>query len=457
MAALEFFDSLSGNRRAFLRVGGLAAASGLMGRNAALAAEAVRTGKSVIFLFLHGGPSQFETFDPKPRAPAEIRSVYGTCSTSVPGVEYSANMSGLARWAHRTAIVRSYQSGSSAHKLQPIVCGDTLQANMGSLVAKIVGANDPHTSMPTNVGLFPKAIDSELNGPIPNFGNFASTGELGLATSPFMPGGGGAMQEAMKLHLSRERLEDRRQLLSGLDKVRRSLDEQQRSGLDGIQRQAFDTILGGVVDAFDLTKEDPRTIARYDTERFFLPDSWQDMNNRERYGHNAKSLGKLLLLARRLCEAGCTFVTVSTDFVWDMHADVNNLGVERGMQAVGRPFDHAVSAYIEDVEARGLQDDILMVATGEMGRTPKINNRGGRDHWGGLTSLLLHGGGLTDGQVIGQSTSDGGQPATTPVTIKNLTSTIMNTVLDTGLVRVQRGLPAEVVKATSDFPPIPGL
>lgn len=457
MAALEFFDSLSGNRRAFLRVGGLAAASGLMGRNAALAAEAVRTGKSVIFLFLHGGPSQFETFDPKPRAPAEIRSVYGTCSTSVPGVEYSANMSGLARWAHRTAIVRSYQSGSSAHKLQPIVCGDTLQANMGSLVAKIVGANDPHTSMPTNVGLFPKAIDSELNGPIPNFGNFASTGELGLATSPFMPGGGGAMQEAMKLHLSRERLEDRRQLLSGLDKVRRSLDEQERSGLDGIQRQAFDTILGGVVDAFDLTKEDPRTIARYDTERFFLPDSWQDMNNRERYGHNAKSLGKLLLLARRLCEAGCTFVTVSTDFVWDMHADVNNLGVERGMQAVGRPFDHAVSAYIEDVEARGLQDDILMVATGEMGRTPKINNRGGRDHWGGLTSLLLHGGGLTDGQVIGQSTSDGGQPATTPVTIKNLTSTIMNTVLDTGLVRVQRGLPAEVVKATSDFPPIPGL
>lgn len=457
MAALEFFDSLSGNRRAFLRVGGLAAASGLLGNKAALAAEAVRTGKSVIFLFLHGGPSQFETFDPKPRAPAEIRSVYGSCSTSVPGVEYSANMPGLARWAHRTAIVRSYQSGSSAHKLQPIVCGDTLQANMGSLVAKIVGANDPHTAMPTNVGLFPKAIDSELNGPIPNFGNFASTGELGLATSPFLPGGSGAMQEAMKLHLSRERLEDRRQLLSGLDKVRRSLDEQQRSGLDGIQRQAFDTILGGVVDAFDLKKEDPSTVARYDTEKFFLPNSWQDMNNRERYGHNAKSLGKLLLLARRLCEAGCTFVTVSTDFVWDMHADVNNLGVERGMQAVGRPFDHAVSAYIEDVEARGLQDDILLVATGEMGRTPKINKRGGRDHWGGLTSLLLHGGGLTDGQVIGQSTSNGGQPATTPVTIKNLTSTIMNTVLDTGLVRIQRGLPAEVVSATSDHPPIPGL
>lgn len=457
MAALEFFDRLGGNRRTFLRVGGLFGASGLLGQNAALAEEAVRTGKSVIFLFLHGGPSQFETFDPKPRAPAEIRSVYGTGTTSVPGVQYSANMSKLARWAHRTAIVRSYQSGSSAHQLQPVVCRETLQANMGSLVAKIVGANDPRSGMPTNVGLFPKAIDDSLNGPIPNFGNFASTGELGLSTAPFMPGGGGAMQEAMKLHLSRERLEDRRQLLSGLDKVRRSLDEQQRSGLDGIQRQAFDTILGGVVEAFDLTKEDASTIERYDTGDFYLPDSWQDMNNRERYGHNAKSLGKLLLLARRLCEAGCTFVTVSTDFVWDMHADVNNLGVERGMQAVGRPFDHAVSAYIEDVEARNLQNDILLVATGEMGRTPKINARGGRDHWGRLTPLLLHGGGLTDGQVIGQSASDGGQPATSPVTIGHLSSTIMNTVLDTGLVRVQRGLPAEVVKATSDHAPIPGL
>jgi hypothetical protein len=457
MAALEFFDRINGNRRTFLRVSGLLGASGLLaGRNAHGAAP-LRTGKSVIFLFLHGGPSQFETFDPKPSAPAEIRSVYGTCSTSVPGVEYSANMPLLARVAHRTAIVRSYQSGSSAHRLQPLVAADTLQANLGSIVAKVIGANDTKTGMPTNVGLFPQSVDSELNGPISNFGNFASTGDLGLSTSPFLPGGSGDLQDAMKLHLSRQRLSDRRQLLSGLDKIRRSLDDQQRRGLDSIQRQAFDTILGGVAKAFDLSNEDARTIARYDTADFYLPDSWNDKNNRERYGHNAKSLGKLLLLARRLCEAGCTFVTVSTDFVWDMHADVNNLGVERGMQVVGRPFDHALSAYIEDVESRGLQDKILLVATGEMGRTPKLNNRGGRDHWGRLSPLLLHGGGLTGGQVIGQSETDGGQPASTPVTVKHLISTCLDTVLDTGEVRLQPGLSADVLRVTTEHDSIPGL
>jgi uncharacterized protein (DUF1501 family) len=140
-----------------------------------------------------------------------------------------------------------------------------------------------------------------------------------------------------------------------------------------------------------------------------------------------------------------------------MHADVNNLGVERGMQVVGRPFDHALSAYIEDVESRGLQDKILLVATGEMGRTPKLNNRGGRDHWGRLSPLLLHGGGLTGGQVIGQSETDGGQPASTPVTVKHLISTCLDTVLDTGEVRLQPGLSADVLRVTTEHDSIPGL
>ncbi|MDG2383561.1 MAG: DUF1501 domain-containing protein [Pirellulaceae bacterium] len=457
MAALEFSDQLGGNRRTFLRVGGLLGASGLFGASNLRAATQLATGKSVIFLFLHGGPSQFETFDPKPLAPSEIRSVYGSCATSVPGVEYSANMPNLAQWAHRTSIVRSYQSGSSAHKLQPIVSTQTLQANMGSIVAKVLGANDPRTGMPTNVGLFPQAVDGELNGPIPNFGDFTSTGDLGLSTKPFLPGGDGKLQESMKLHLSRQRLEDRKQLLSTLDNARRALDDSQRLGLDSIQQQAFETIMGGVGKAFDLSDEDPKTLARYDTADFYLPDSWQDKNNRERYGHNAKSLGKLLLLARRLCEAGCTFVTVSTDFVWDMHADQNNLNVERGMEVVGRPFDHALSAYIEDVESRGLQDDILLVATGEMGRTPKLNPRGGRDHWGNLTPLLLHGGGTPGGCVIGQSASHGERPATTPITTDQLLGTVMETVLHGGDVRLQPGLSNNVLNATSGVSVIPGL
>jgi len=122
------------------------------------------------------------------------------------------------------------------------------------------------------------------------------------------------------------------------------------------------------------------------------------------YADHGRTLGKLLLLARRLCEAGCGFVTINTNFVWDMHADSNNPSTREGMGYVGLPFDHAVSAFIEDVEARGLSDRILLVACGEMGRTPRVNKNGGRDHWGNLGPLLFHGGGLKMGQVIGQST-----------------------------------------------------
>src|SRR5262249_54612661 len=154
--------------------------------------------------------------------------------------------------------------------------------------------------------------------------------------------------------------------------------------------------------------------------------------------------GKLLLLARRLCERGCGFVTVTTNFVWDMHADVNNAPVEEGMRYMGGPLDHALSAFLTDVEARGLSDKILLVCCGEMGRTPRINNQGGRDHWGGSAPLLLAGGGLKMGQVIGQSDRNGGQPATEPVRLTHLIGTIMHTLFDVGKLRVVRGLPREI-------------
>ena len=131
-------------------------------------------------------------------------------------------------------------------------------------------------------------------------------------------------------------------------------------------------------------------------------------NNHNNYRDHAHSLGKLMLLARRLCERGCGFVTVTTNFVWDMHADQNNATMTEGMGYVGAPFDHAISAFIQDVHERGLQEKILLVCCGEMGRTPKINAKGGRDHWGRLAPLMLSGGGLNMGQVIGQSTRDAG-------------------------------------------------
>jgi uncharacterized protein (DUF1501 family) len=180
-------------------------------------------------------------------------------------------------------------------------------------------------------------------------------------------------------------------------------------------------------------------------------------NNRPRYTNHVNNLGKLMLLARRLAERGAGFITVTTDFVWDMHADSNNATMTEGMGYVGTPFDHAVSAFIEDVEARGLQDKILLVCCGEMGRTPKVNKKGGRDHWGGSAPLLLYGGGLKMGQVVGSSTRDGGEPASDRVIIPNLYATIMGTLLDTAGLRAVAGIPPEVSQVMNGSSPIKQL
>ncbi len=140
-----------------------------------------------------------------------------------------------------------------------------------------------------------------------------------------------------------------------------------------------------------------------------------------------------------------------------MHADENNAPMTVGMEYVGTPFDHAVSAFIEDVEARGLTDKILLVCCGEMGRTPALNKNGGRDHWGNLAPLMLYGGGLKMGRVIGRSSRDGGEPASEPVSIRDLMATVMHTLLDIGEVRVTDGLPQNVLEAVTRGEPIKGL
>jgi hypothetical protein len=261
------------------------------------------------------------------------------------------------------------------------------------------------------------------------------------------------------LKLDPTRIDDRKSLLSSLDGARRAIEARgMAAATDRFQEQALQTILGGASKAFDLSREDAQTIARYDTAPLVRPDQIsRKWNNYPRYVDNAKSLGKLLLLARRLCEAGCGFVTVTSNFVWDMHADANNAGVEEGMQYMGRPLDHALSAFVEDCEARGLAEKILLVATGEMGRTPKINARGGRDHWGGLAPLLLYGGGLKMGQTIGNSTRDGAEPQSDPFGNDNLLATIMHTLLDIGQVRLMTGLPQDLLRTVTTPAPISGL
>lgn len=199
-------------------------------------------------------------------------------------------------------------------------------------------------------------------------------------------------------------------------------------------------------------------LERYDTSRISRPDNIsRKWNNYQNYVDHGQTLGKLLLLARRLCERGAGFVTITTSFVWDMHADKNNAGVAEGMQYMGLPFDHAVSAFLEDVKQQGLSEKILLVCCGEMGRTPRLNKNGGRDHWGNLAPLLLAGGGLPMGQVIGQSARDGGTPASEPVTIQNLVSTVLNSLFEGGQLRLVPDTPREILQAVTQWKPIPGL
>jgi uncharacterized protein (DUF1501 family) len=451
------------HRRQFLRAGALALGGMTLedqfAVRAAAGADSPLKDRSVIFLFMHGGPSQFETFDPKMDAPSHIRSTTGEIKTTLPGITFGSTLPRLARLAHKFSIVRSFATGDGNHDIKPLVGADTLRANMGSLYSSVAGPSRIDTAMPTNVALFPRSVDPAAKAAVTEFGNFEATGELSRTFAPFVPGAGADLQQDMRLNLPEGRFHDRRALLGALDNWKRWADGSDIvAGFNGFQQQAFDALHRGVFDAFDLSREDPRLLERYDTApllpRSRISEKWKNIDH---YATNALTLGRQLLLARRLCERGAGFVTVTTSFIWDMHADVNNAPMTTGMEYVGTPFDHAVSAFIEDVEARGLSDKILLVCCGEMGRTPAINKDGGRDHWGNLAPLLLYGGGLKMGQVIGQSSRDGGEPASQPVTTKDLIATIMHSLLDIGKVRLMPGIPPRVLEAMTKGEPIHGL
>lgn len=453
------------HRRQFLRAGSLALGGLTLGDLFATRAAAASAKKlplkdrSVIFLFMHGGPSQFETFDPKMDASSSVRSVTGEIKTTLPGVTFGSTFTRLAKLAHKFSIVRSFVTGDGNHDIKPVLGIDTLRANMGSLYSSIAGASRRDTAMPTNVALFPRSVDPKAQAAVTEFGNFEGTGELSRTFAPFVPGAGANQQMDMRLNLPEGRFENRRALLGALDDWKRWADASgSLEGVHTFQQQAFDVLHRGVSDAFDLSREDSRLIERYDTApllpRERISKQWKNIDH---YATNALTLGRQLLLARRLCERGAGFVTVTTSFIWDMHADENNAPMSVGMEYVGAPFDRAVSAFIEDVEARGLSEKILLVCCGEMGRTPAINKSGGRDHWGNLAPLLIYGGGLKMGRVIGQSSRDGGEPASDAVTMKDLLATIMHALLDISEVRLMPGIPQRVVEAMTKGEPIRGL
>jgi uncharacterized protein (DUF1501 family) len=443
------------SRREFLRIGSLAL-GGLALPHWLKASEAGRSlvkDKAVVLLFLQGGPSQIELFDPKMTAPAEIRSITGELQTTLPGVTFGGTFPKLAARAERLAIVRSFASGNADHQNYMTVAGgdNPTKAPMGSLYARIAGPNAPRTGMPNNVIVPPEAVSPGLRLPT-NFETdslrklVASSQNLGANYAFFDPSGGGELRQNLELRISGDRLADRRSLLNQLDTFRREAD---RTGIfenaAAYDQQAYDLLLRGVSQAFDLSREDSRVVDRYDTSPIF------NMTEVNRWGDMRRSsnlLGKQMLLARRLVEHGCGFVTVM-DAGWDMHSNNNSPRNLFGMHWLGNQVDHAVAMFLDDVEARGLSDKILLIVTGEMGRTPRIGNSGGRDHWANLTPLLIAGGGLRMGQVIGQSDRQAGNPATERYTPRHLLGTVMETMFNVGDVRLLPDLPRDVVNSTT--------
>jgi uncharacterized protein (DUF1501 family) len=451
------------SRRAFLKIGSLGLLGGmtlprlLQARAQAAPGRAVKD-KSVVLLFLQGGPSHIEFFDPKMTAPAEIRSMTGEVHTRLPGVTFGGTFPRLAQLADRLAVVRSYASGSADHTyLLSASGGNPMRATMGALYARVAGVNNPQTGMPNNTLVLPEAVQPGLRlqgnfetGALPTL---TSPGDLGASYRAFDLSGGGDVQRNMELRLPAQQFEDRQQLLAAFDRVQREVDAGGRmADADRFQQQAFDIIRRGVATAFDLSREHPRTIARYDTSHLFRNDDLQRYYDMRRASN---LLGKQMLLARRLCEAGCGFVTVS-DCGWDMHANNNSPRDMAGLPPMTSQVDHAVAAFLEDVHDRGLSDNILLVITGEMGRTPRRNNNGGRDHHANLTTLAFAGGGLHMGQVIGRSDRMAASPATERYGPAHLMATVMHTLLDIGEVRVQPGL-GQVATVLSTAQPIPGL
>lgn len=449
------------SRRDFIRAGML----GLGGltlpwllRNQARAAggtpDYVRD-KAVVLIFLGGGASHIETFNPNMDAPDPYRSITGEVPTTLPGVTLGGTFPELAKHAKKMAIVRSFRHpvGNHEQAISHVLTGGTDVSgqgkegfSLGSMYARMRGPNHPATGLPTYALLTAPHKDNQYSREMQRVVNGSRAGSLGATFEPFVPAGGAALSN-MQLRIPADRLTERRNLLKQLDDLKRGIDSRDtQQGYDQFEQQAVDLITGGAGKAFDLSQEKPQLVDRYDTGSFKCGKKVFEPS----------ILGKQMLMARRLIEAGAGFVTVQSAG-WDMHADGNNPGIKDGMEMLGRPLDKALSAFLEDVEQRGLSDNVLVIVTGDFGRTPKINNRGGRDHWANLSTLALFGGGLKMGQVIGKSDRNNGVPASDPISTPNLMSTVMHYLFDVGSLRVARGLPTNVVKLIENHKPIEPL
>ncbi len=399
----ETCDGIS--RRGFLRVGFLGLAGLSLADHLRLQAAARQEGKptrdtAVILLWLGGGPSHLDMYDLKPEAPAEFRGEFKPIRTSVPGIQIGEHLPLEAKVMKRMAIVRSAWHTNAGHGMgshwmltgyvPTIEINDNLHPSCGSVVAHMRGANAAR--VPAYVC---------LPSPPPS----ANAAYLGVACNPFSPrsdpSSPGFQVRDLELpgRVNLSRFRNRRELLRGMDDLRKDVDiAGAGEGFDRFYREAFDIVTSKATrQAFDIHREDVRV--------------------RDRYGRD--SWGQSALLARRLVEAGVTYVTVNMGG-WDTHG--NNF--ESLKKSLLPRYDRALAALVDDLSQRGLDRKVLVMSYGEFGRTPRINKDAGRDHWPNAMSVVFAGGGLKMGQVVGSTDAKAENPKTRPCSVGDVLSTM---------------------------------
>ena len=424
------------HRRAFLQVGassvlGLSLADLLKAR---AAGETGGPAKAVILLWLWGGPSQLDTFDPKPNAPLDYRGPFGTIPTRIPGVRFCELFPKLANLSDKFSLVRTLVSQSNDHGIAGTIgltgngaggtgldgkpLPGTPRPALGSVVAKALAINPQRKQGAAGMHPF-FVIGGKLHqGKKPIIGEGGGT--LGAAWDPFRleyDPASGTKIPALQLpkELTPERMADRQTLLTAFSRAEsRTADMHATGQLDAYRSRALAMLTSpNASAAFDLSKEKPALADRYGRTRF----------------------GQSCLLARRLVESGVPFVQVnwsdhveaeedSGDGGWDHH--YRNFQIMQDRHAAW--LDQSCTALFTDLRERGLLDSTLVIAVGEFGREPKVNDKAGREHWPGCYSALLAGGGVKGGRVVGTSDAKAAHPADTPLTPADLNATVLQQV-----------------------------
>lgn len=413
----DFRRSLQLSRRNFLQAGMLGAA-GLSLADLLRVQAAAGTSKrlnSVIILWMRGGPSHHDMWDPKPDAPADIRGEFGVTNTNVPGIVLSDLLPLSAKMMDKWAIVRSLHHSDAGHSTGDQIC----------FTGYPTGPNPDENTMPSCGSVVSKQL-GHLTPQIPSYvmvpRNVPGTGAafLGVAHKAFETGADPANPGPFKVPnfelpqgLTLEQLGDRKELLASFDRLRRDADRTgQLDAMDRFSQQAWSILTSSAArDAFDLAKEPEAVRERYGYFPAFDPKA------ADRCGCPAWS--QRILLARRLVEAGVRLVTVDLRW-WDTHVK----GFESLKQGFLPRWDRAYTALLEDLDLRGLLDSTLVVAWGEFGRTPKVNKDAGRDHYPNVFSAALAGGPVKGGRVVGASDEKGAFPKACPKTPQDVLATL---------------------------------